>query len=790
MICPAFCYVRVFFRRPTLQWLRIQSLNSLLDRMQNLRLLSFLFLVSLLAASSACNRNPIAEKQKYFESGSRFLENGEFPEAVIQFSNAIRIDPNFAAAHFKLAESYIQAKRPAEAYRELQRTIELDPGNSKASLDLGLLLIAGHSYDLIESIAAEMLKQDPRNASAHLLLSELHRVQGNLDSAMREIRTAIALKSSDPQLYVQLATLQEAGGDKIATESSLRRALSIDPKYIPAIQALAALDESSGKGADAEQQLRHVIELNPNGVEPRRRLALLYYSQQRSVEAERVMVQAKKDLTHEGDHYRILGEYYNDVGDADKALAEFASISGAHPEDLKTREDYIRLLLGHNQFEKAAKLNDEILKENPNESGAQILKGTLLNSQGKFQQASGVLQKGLQNATEDAGGHYQLGVALSKMGYPERAEVELLRATKLAPGMNEAFLALANVARMTNDRALLNHTAEQLIQNNPSDPRGYILRAESESASKQVAAARADLAKAIQVSPQNPAGYSATGVFLKSQGKNQEAQKYFEKALEVDAASIQSLAGISSILMEKKQISEALERVQAQILKIPANDATYALLGGLQVSNRDLPAAEASLQKAVQLNPSNLDAFILLAKIEMARGEVDESVATSYRSIQTNPTNVDAYIFAGNMEELRGGSQQAEVLYRKALHVQPNNGSAANNLAYLILQNSQNIDEALSLAQIARQKMPDSPSAADTLAWIYYRKGIYGMARNLLQEALQKSPDNATYHYHMGMVYQKQHNPEEARKHLQRALQINPNSPAASEIRKTLGQLS
>ena len=142
------------------------------------------------------------------------------------------------------------------------------------------------------------------------------------------------------------------------------------------------------------------------------------------------------------------------------------------------------------------------------------------------------------------------------------------------------------------------------------------------------------------------------------------------------------------------------------------------------------------------------------------------------------------------MEELYERPQRAEDGYRKALQVQPNNGPAANNLAYLMLQNGQNIDEALTLAQIARQKMPDSPSAADTLAWIYYRKGVYGMAGNLLQEALQKSPDNATYHYHIGMVYQKQHNPEEARKHLQRALQINPNSPAASEIRKTLGQLS
>ncbi|MCU1270098.1 MAG: Tetratricopeptide 1 repeat-containing protein [Acidobacteriaceae bacterium] len=758
--------------------------------MQTLGRVAFVVSFSLLAALTACNRDPNAQKQKYFESGNRYLENGQFPEAVIQFSNAIRIDPNFAAAHFKLAESYLQAKRPADAYRELQRTSELDPGNSKAALDLGLLLIAGRGYERVEPIAARMLKQDPHNADAHLLLSELNRVRGNLDSALQDIHTAIALKASDPQLYVQLASLQQAGEDNISAESSLRTALTVDPKYIPAIQALAVLDETMGKPSDAEQQLRYVIELNPKGVEPRRQLALLYNSQQRNLEAEQVMMQAKKDLAHDGDHYRVLGQYYNDVGDADKALAELASISEAHPEDVKTREDYIRLLLGHNQFERAARLNDAILKENPNDSGAQILRGSMLNSQGKSEQAVGILESAVKDASEDANGHYQLGLALSKTGYLERAEEEWRQATRLTPGMNEALFALADVARAKGDRELLSQTAEQLIQNNPLDPRGYVLRAESESASNHSATARADLMKAIQIAPVSPIGYSAMGSFLRTQGRNREAQEYYEKALECDAGNIESLAGVTSILMQEKQNNKAIDRVQAQVLKASASDAIYVLLGGLQVANRDMPGAEASLQKAVQLNPSNFDTLMLLAKVQMARGEVDQSLATAYKSIQTNPKNVDAYDFAGNMEELRGGSRQAEVLYRKALQIQPNNGQAANNLAYLLLQNGGNIDEALSLAQIARQKMPDSPSAADTLAWIYYRKGIYGMASNLLLEALQKSPDNATYHYHIGMIYQKQNNRQAARKHLKRALEISPNSPASDEIRRTLNQMS
>lgn len=115
----------------------------------------------------------------------------------------------------------------------------------------------------------------------------------------------------------------------------------------------------------------------------------------------------------------------------------------------------------------------------------------------------------------------------------------------------------------------------------------------------------------------------------------------------------------------------------------------------------------------------------------MARAQGDQALATAYRSIDDNPKNVTAYFFAGTMEELRGRSQKAEDLYRQALQVDPTYGPAANNLAYLMLENGESV-----------------------------------------------------------MVYQKQKNAPAARKQLQRTLQLNPNFPEADKIRKTLNQMN
>lgn len=135
--------------------------------------------------------------------------------------------------------------------------------------------------------------------------------------------------------------------------------------------------------------------------------------------------------------------------------------------------------------------------------------------------------------------------------------------------------------------------------------------------------------------------------------------------------------------------------------------------------------------------------------------------------------------------------EKAEDAYRNALTLRPQDPSASNNLAKVMVETGGNLDVALSLAQTARRAMPDSPGAADTLAWIDYQKGAYQSAIGLLQEALKlqeknKMPDNADIHYHLGMAYGKTNHASLARQHLEQVLKINPNYRDAAAIKKQL----
>src|SRR5271154_4518873 len=96
-----------------------------------------------LGLTVGCHRDPNKEKQRYLESGKRYADQGKLKEATIQYSNALKVDRNFGDAHYQLAKVFIKQGSIMAAYRELMSTVDLQPGNTQARINLGNILLAG-----------------------------------------------------------------------------------------------------------------------------------------------------------------------------------------------------------------------------------------------------------------------------------------------------------------------------------------------------------------------------------------------------------------------------------------------------------------------------------------------------------------------------------------------------------------------------------------------------------------------------------------------------------------------
>jgi tetratricopeptide (TPR) repeat protein len=739
------------------------------------------------ALLGGCHTDPNVRKQKYLESGKRYSTDGKYREAAIQFSNALKIDKNFVDAHYQLAQAYVHLGQFGPAHNELLRTVELQPTNYKARLDLGNMLLAARHNDEAAAQANIVLTAEPNNPDVHALLSAIDLRSGKKDEALAEIQKALELEPTRAAFHEDLALLQVGDASKMgSTEDELKDAVKLDAKSVNAKLLLAAFYMRSGRWPEAEQVSKDAVSTDPKSLAARRGLAQVYLRQNNQPQAEQVLRQASQDLSDNPDGVRMLADYYVGTGQADKAKSEFASLSQKYPKNVLVQKGYIRVLLETRDFGTAQSVVSELMKKNSKDPEVAGLNGIVMLNAGKTNDAVNALQQAVKDAPKDAFLQYWLGKAAHAKGDPDLEEKSFRQAETLNPANLPSEEELARIAGQKGDMDLLADVADKTIAAAPKFPGGYVWRSAVEMNRNMADKAEADLKTAMTVAPQSPQAYLQLGRIRFSQKRYPEGVTLLEQALAYDPNSREALRLIVSYDLSLKQNDKALARLNDQIAKSPKNGSFLDLLAQLQAQNKNFDQAAATTQKAMQLNPGDGEAVMLYAQIQVQRGQTANAISAWEKWSSAHPTDAGADAILGTLEESRGDTGKAEAYYKKALQIQPQQPLAANNLAYRMLVNGENVDVALTLAQTARRALPDSPNTADTLAWAYYTKGTYSFARDLLEDAVKAEPNDASMQYHLGMVYSKLRDKSNAETHLKKAVSLAPDSAAAKDAKTAL----
>src|SRR3954449_11394556 len=122
-----------------------------------------------LTFSAACSRDPGVRKQRFLDSGNRYFAEAKYREAVLEYRNAIDIDPSFGAAQKKLAEAYARSGDLANALKSYVRAADLLPDDAQVQVTAGQFLLAAKRFDDAAARADVALKADPKNVEAFVL---------------------------------------------------------------------------------------------------------------------------------------------------------------------------------------------------------------------------------------------------------------------------------------------------------------------------------------------------------------------------------------------------------------------------------------------------------------------------------------------------------------------------------------------------------------------------------------------------------------------------------------------
>jgi len=98
------------------------------------------FLIILICFLFSCENN--AENKtanEYISEGIRHTEEQKYDKAISSFKKAIKIDPEYARAHYALGGIYTLKNRNEMAIEEYKKAIELDPAFADPHYSLGFV---------------------------------------------------------------------------------------------------------------------------------------------------------------------------------------------------------------------------------------------------------------------------------------------------------------------------------------------------------------------------------------------------------------------------------------------------------------------------------------------------------------------------------------------------------------------------------------------------------------------------------------------------------------------------
>jgi protein O-mannosyl-transferase len=187
--------------------------------------------------------------------------------------DTIAANPACWMAHNNLGNIFTDKGRIDEALREYEEVIRLQPDNADAHNNLGTCLTRKGQTDAAIRQFQEALSLQSDNANAHFNLGAALDQKGQADEAIRHYRESLRIKANNPNGHFNLGTALLAKGQLDEAISQLQEAVRLQPDNADARNNLGAALSMKGRIEEAVSQFREVVRLKPDDPDAKANLA-------------------------------------------------------------------------------------------------------------------------------------------------------------------------------------------------------------------------------------------------------------------------------------------------------------------------------------------------------------------------------------------------------------------------------------------------------------------------------------------------------------------------------------
>jgi len=667
------------------------------------------------------------------------------------------------AVEMDLAVAYSHSGRDNEAAEIFQKLLKSWPESSQLHFNLGV--VYGHLQRYTEAVTEfqQALKLKPDDDNARLAIAHVYLSHGHFQDAIPYLQSYIQNKPSYARAHQLLGRAYRRQGQYSEAVEVLRKGVQLDPESYEARYDLGASLGRLGETDEAIEQLQEARRLRPDGSEAVYELGLLLMKKNRQ-QAGRSEVEQFGQLKVQTDERMRAGVPNNQGND----------------------------LMEQGRLREAVAAYQEATRMDPGNAPFHYNLALALAKLGDRQGEQRALQDAIKADPGFAKAHNQLGLSYMVDGRLADAEQEFQKGLHINPEFAEA----ENNLGVLYGRLGKNKEAMRLFQKATEDRPQYV------DALANLGLALADegkydeaerqLQRAIAASPNNASAYTALGLIAEATGRREDAVEFFKKVTELQPDSSQAHLNLGTALADQFDLVGASKEFSEAVRLAPDSALAHYKKGRLLYDSRKLPDAKTELEIACRLSPDDPGNLRLLALAEAQMSDFSRATELLSRLVKLGPRDSDAQYLLGEVLLRLGRTAEAIEHWQASLEANPNNLKVLYDLTNLLSKLSRPETSVYASRLDALQKsqrLTDPVLQLDHFGVEAAKSHNWPEAVAELKAALALCggcTEGADLHRDLGLIYCRQGRIEDGRRELRAAAKLKSNDSEALRVLQIL----
>jgi len=490
--------------------------------------------------------------EMHAEMGLQSMRDGNLQLAEAELRKAVELAPGNAAFHSNLGTVLAMEKKLDESTASFERALKINPSDLGARRYLAANLWQLHHYEEAKKHLLVILKAKPGDSQASLLLGMVSENTGDYPAAAKLLASVPALIREHPESTVALAKAYYHIGEREKARTWLMEL----QKYPGGAQAVLLGAQIADEMQDYETAETLLLSL-PSGASRQAtvayRLAVVKFHSKHFEESRQLLQQLLDAGQKTTEILRLLGWCYQEQNRRDEAVHAFQDSIRLDPMD-ETNYLYLgEILLAQHRFTAAVELSKRTVGAFPDSARASFLKGSVELAANQFTDAIDSFTRALQLDPSSADATMGLARAQAGAGMTQQAKATLQDAVRRFPLKAPLELELAGLFLKESEtgEADSEARAEQLllscVAHDNTLAEAYYQLGDIALRHDRAAKALVYLERAEKLGPETGKTHFALSRIYRRMGRTEEAAKQTEiyeklKEKELERAPIPSPA--------------------------------------------------------------------------------------------------------------------------------------------------------------------------------------------------------------------------------------------------------